>query len=120
MRSLHDRLDPIKSEVLECLEKYGWGECYARGYFRDYIAAQRWVEETTGNPNFGSNPRLPVGNVQSLLDRTLDTFIRKLADLKTENARLMARNKYLEAQLSVRERDQVERLFALQKACEEV
>jgi hypothetical protein len=118
MKSLHTRLDEIKEEVLKAYQVGGYLECRDRGFYRDQLAFERWLREVAGD-GYDKKASLSVyGDVQGLLDRALETFIKTVVNLRAQNEKYRQENEYLRAQLKVSDRYHADQLLELVKVCE--
>lgn len=118
MKSLHERLDPIKDEVLTYTRNYGHFKSMTKFKVSDYTCFIRWLLDVTGDENFGVRPILGANNYQSLGDQLVEAFLRKVAALDTQNEKLRKENEQLEWLISKRNEKEELQALAVAGACE--
>jgi len=115
MKSLHVRLDPQKEAVLDLTRKFGRFKAMAEFGVSDYVCFAKWLEEVTGNENFGLNPQISLNGRQTLGDQLVTSFLRKVAQLQAQNEELRDRVKDLNWQLEgVGEKEERQALAVLE------
>lgn len=115
MESLHKRLDDQKEEVLRITETFGRFRAMRDFGVRDYICFSKWLKEVTGDEDFGLQPKIRPDSSQTLGDQLVTAFLRKVAQLQTENERLRERIKDLEWQLAAAsEKEEIQALAVLE------
>ena len=100
MKSLHTRLDPQQDEVLKVTGTFGRFKAMQKFRVYSYDCFSRWLKEVTDDENFGLNTVISPNNRQTLGDQLVFAFLRKVANLEAENARLRQTIEILELQLS--------------------
>lgn len=118
MKSLRVRLDPIKEEVVAYTKKFGRTAAMHNFGVRDYKCFSEWLTEVTGDANFGLNPQISLNSRQSLGDQLVAAFLRKVADLETENERLREENRFLKWQLDPGREKEMGQAVTILEACE--
>lgn len=118
MKSLHTRLDPQKEAVLSVTEKFGRFRAMDEFGVKDYPGFCKWIEETTGNENFGLNPKIRLNGHQTLGDQLVDAFLCKVAQLQTQNKQLGERIRFLEWQLERTGGKEQNQALAILEVCE--
>ena len=119
MKSLHTRLDPIREEVLEYTKQQGRFKAMAKFEVKDYGRFSRWLEEVTGDAEFGFEASCRSLRGQSLLDELLEKFLAKVGKLEAENKRLREENSMLQWHLDQRREIHEEKVLAVIQACED-
>ena len=118
MQSLHTKLDPIKDRVLRITELVGqlaaMREFDVKGinYFRD------WLEEVTGDRDFGINPKLGSNGSQGILDKVATKVVHKLLELQVENRELRIELRALKSMYSHNDGSDTEQALALMEVCQ--
>ncbi len=100
MKSVKARLAEHQEAVLDVTRTFGRFRAMEQFHVSDYACFSKWLQEVTGDENFGINPKIKLDNHQSLGDQIVDAFLHKVAQLESENERLKQRASYLEWQLS--------------------
>lgn len=118
MRSLHTRLDEQKQAVLEEAKAFGRFQAMSRFGVSDYVCFSKWIEEVTGNADYGIHPTLACGNSGSLGDQLVAAFLRKVSVLEAENEKLRQQARMLEWQLDRAEEKGRIQALAILKKCE--
>ena len=119
MKSVKERLTGQEKEVLKVAETYGRFQAMTKYGIKDYIAFSRWIEEETGDKNFGDNPKIRYTAGQSLGMQLMDAFLSKISHYEAQVKELREENEYLRLQL-IKENEHDElRAIALLSTCEE-
>lgn len=87
MKSLKTRLEDVREEVLHTTEMYGIWRAMEKYGVNDYTCFRRWLETETGQPDFGSRPKMQH-NGAPLGDQLVEAFLNKVYQLETENQKL--------------------------------
>jgi len=95
---IKSKLNGNRKEAIEYVRLYGRFQAMARYDVRDYVAFTKFIEEETGDPNFGLYPIFDTVPNQSWAESLLDAFLAKLSKMEIENHRLTE-------QVSILERD---------------
>lgn len=90
MKSLHTRLDYRRDEVLKFAARFGQFRAMEEFEVKSYAQFSAWLEEVTGDENFGLHPALSLGSHKTLGEQLTDAFLHKVAQLQDENRRLKA------------------------------
>lgn len=117
MKSLHTRLDPIKTEVLDYTRRLGRSRAMAKFGVLSYVSFTTWLAEETGDENYGLVPEISLGGRENLGTQLVEAFLRKLADLEARLAERNAMVKYLEAQLEQRREVEENQALTVMEAC---
>lgn len=118
MKSLHERLDPQKEEVLRVTETFGRFKAMRQFRVLTYDRFHNWLKEVTGDENFGLRPKISLDGRQTLGEQLVYAFIRKVAQLEAENERLRQRVEILELQLSPAEETEDLQTMAVLDVCQ--
>ena len=119
-QSLRKRFNGNSDEVIEYTRL--WGRFKAMGKYgvRDYLAFSRFVEEKTGDANFGFRPVLAGSSDRSWAEDLLDAFLQKVSKMETEKRGLEAEVKqlrleieYYKGQEAIRIEPRVQKVMAL-------
>ena len=117
MRSLHKRLDPQKEAVLQVAATFGRWKAMRDFKVSDYLCFHKWLEEVTGDENYGLHPAISLNGGQTLGDQVVAAFLEAVLALKTENQKLHEEVEHLKWQLSAaRDKEELQALAILQ-AC---
>jgi len=117
MKSVHERLDPVKEEVLAAVENYGAFRAMTQFEVRDYACFKRWLKEVTGDENFGLHPKLSLNGHQSLGDQLVNAFLYKVAQLQAENVSLHKEIERLKEMLSGEHEKEQTQALAIMETC---
>lgn len=118
MQSLRKRLEARKEEILKITETFGQFRAMSEAGVSSYDCFRRWLKEVTGNENFGLRPKINLDSDQTLGDQLVDAFLRKVATLEGENARLKERIKFLEWSRSVTKGKEDKQALAILDLCQ--
>lgn len=100
MKSIHTRLDHQKDKVLKVTELLGRPTAMREFEVADYVCFSNWIEEVTGDKNFGIYPKIRFDGRENFTNQLAIKVIRKLLDLQDENKELHKEVQALRAQLS--------------------
>jgi len=117
MESLHKRLDPQQKAVLATCEALGQFRTMELFNLKDYPSFKRWLKETTGDENFGLQNQVSINDGETLGDKLVAAFLRKVAGLEAENARRGQRIEHLEYQLCIRGQKEQTQVISLLQTC---
>jgi len=118
MQPLRTRLDEIKDEVLEYTKQRGRFKAMGKYQVRDYGCFSRWLEEVTGDPEFGFEAASRTLRGEDLLDTLLEKFLAKVAKLEAKVKALEQDNKMLQWHFDQRREIQEEKALAVIQGCE--
>ena len=118
METLHTRLDDQKEEVLRITETFGRFRAMRDFGVRDYVCFSKWLKEVTGDENFGVCPKISPDSSQTLGDQLVVAFLRKVAQLQTENERLRERINALEWHLAAASEKEETQALAVLEVCQ--
>lgn len=118
MKSLHQRLDYQKDEVLKVTETFGPFRAMDEFGVRDYVGFAKWLKEVTGDENFGIRPKINTNGRQTLGDQLVEAVLRKVASLETKLAERDERISVLEWQLEHADGKEQNQALAILQACE--
>lgn len=119
MKALHKRLDHQKEAVLAVTRRFGRSRAMQKFQVNDYLCFSRWLEEVTGDENFGLRPEISLDTRQTLGDQLVAAFLRKVARLQAENEELRERVEYLESQLDGHKELEELQALAVLEVCQE-
>lgn len=86
--SLKARFNGNAVEVIEYTKLWGRFKAMQKYEVCDYVAFSKWLEEETGDPNFGLVPEIRNESHHDLAEELLDAFTSKLSALQVDNVRL--------------------------------
>lgn len=118
MKSLHERLDYQKEEVLRVTETLGVFKAMRQFNVASYDRFRMWLKEVTGDENFGLYPKIRLTTSQTLGDQLVDAFLRKVAALETENKKLHEEVEHLKWQLSGNDGKEELQTLAVLEVCQ--
>ena len=87
-QSLNSRFDGNAQEVISYAQTWGIFQAMEKYQVRDYLAFKRFLEEKTGNENFGLSPLLGGEVGRSWAEDLLDAFIGKISKMEAEKQHL--------------------------------
>lgn len=117
MRSLHERLDHQKDRVLKVTTLFGRFQAMGEFEVESYDCFCKWLEEVTGDENFGLSPKIRLNGGQTFLNQLAVKVMRTLLDLQAENAELRKANRELKRQLLPDGRVDTDQASAILELC---
>ena len=117
MKSYHTRLDPIKEKVLRHTETFGQFQAMSKFKVPSYDCFIRWLEEVTGDKNFGIHPKISLDGHKTLGDQLVEAFLRKVADLEATVAERDQKIEHLEWLLEQGGGKEMEHALAVLEVC---
>lgn len=121
-KSLRARFNGNAKEFLDYVGIWGRQKAMDKYGIKSYTAISRFIEENTGDKNFGLYPVLGNNYSRNLAEELLDAFTNKLHALEAENKLLKEENKQLKIKLDYKETDIARRIeprvYKLLKNCE--
>ena len=118
MKSLHTRLDPIQDEVLEYTKQQGRIKAMRKYQVGDYKCFAGWLEEATGDPQFGFESSSRALRGEDILDTLLEKFLAKVAKLEAKVKALEQENKMLQWHFDQRREIHEDHVLTVIQACE--
>lgn len=116
-QSLKSRFNGNKEEVLAYTKTYGRGPAMRKYDIRTYTSFKDWLEEETGDENYGINPTIrPDG--QPLGDQVLNAFLKYVSESKIGLEALKAENELLRERLRIRKLENEKQAIPVLEACE--
>lgn len=118
MKSLHTRLNDQKEAVLSVTQKFGRFKGMQEFGVSDYACFSKWLKEVTQDESFGLSPQMRLDTSQTLGDQLVDAFLRKVAQLQTQNEELREKVEYLKWQLADHHEKEEKQALAVLEVCQ--
>lgn len=87
--SLKSRLDGNKQEVLEHARIWGIYSAMDKYQVKDYVSFKRFLEDETGDKNFGLHPLLGSRGIGAWAEDLLDAILSKFEKMEAEKQYLV-------------------------------
>jgi hypothetical protein len=124
-KSLESRLNGNKQEFIRDIGLHGdwtalelWKE--KLGGYSSYIGLRKFIEEETGDSNYGINPSGGISNHQSTFKKFIAAWSEFYSQLSSENKQLRAENEALKRELKIREAEDLSMMMPLMEEMKRV
>jgi hypothetical protein len=100
-QALRNKFKGMEESVVNYTKTYGIFKACDK-FQTGYLSMQKFIEESTGDPNCGLNPESGLTNGEITVKTILDGFVNKILQMQAENNQLVTELNQLRTELDYR------------------